>query len=172
MELYKSLNKHLTWSHSLSILLVINKIRPAFLLLGATPSKLNKISKIVKDMVFIKTIEFKPKKYFTLFYLEPLTKKIIKYSENPNDRELLGKILGYGCPWKNNRKAQNTVYVYTTEVMMNDTADFDDLITYVCDKPSKVYEKQQVKQALLIKDLTKHLGSYNVITKVTKQTTF
>ena len=56
--------------------------------------------------------------------------------------------------------------------MMNDTADFDDLITYVCDKPSKVYEKQQVKQALLIKDLTKHLGSYNVITKVTKQTTF
>jgi len=106
-----------------------------------------------------------------VFYLEPLTKQIIKYSKNPNDRELLGKILGYGCPWTNNRKAQNTVYIYTIEVMMNNTADFDDLITYVCDKPSKVYEKQQVKRALMIKDLTKHLCSYDVTIKVTKQTT-
>ena len=172
MEIYNSLNKYLSWSHSLSILLVINKIRPAFLLIGTTPVKMNKITKIVKDLVLTKTIEYRPKKYFTLFYLEPLSKEITEYSKNPNDRELLGKILGYGCPWKSNRKAQNTVYVYTIEVMMNDTGDFDDLITYVCDKPSKVYEKQQIKQAVMIKDLTKHLGSYNVITKVTKQTTF
>ena len=70
MDIYNSLNKHISWSHSLSILLVINKIRPAFLLIGTTPVKLNKITKIVKDLVLTKTIEYRPKKYFTLFYLD------------------------------------------------------------------------------------------------------
>ena len=83
----------------------------------------------------------------------------------------MGKILGYGCPWKSNRVVPNTVYVYSIEVMMNNIGEYDDLVTYVCDKPSKIYEKQQIKQAIMIKNLTKSLGDYDVITKVTKQTT-
>ena len=170
--LYNKLNKHLNWYESLSIMLVINKIRPAYLC-NFSQNKINKISKIIKDIVFYKLIEFKPKKFFTLFYLDSQKINVDKYSKNPKNRELLGKILGYSCPWKNNRTPSSITYTYTIEII-NNTGEFNDIITYVCDKQLKSYEKQQYKQAVMIKNLIKHITidykNYSVVTKITKNT--
>lgn len=172
VKINENLCKFLDWSHALSILTVLDGIRTAYLILGKfNANKIKRISKIVGPKLFITVIEFKPKRFYTLFYLEPMRKNVEKYVSDLSDKELLGKILGYGCPWKKGRVVGKVTYVYNIEVISDETGQYDDIMQYVCDKPSVSYNKQLLKQAKRIKDLTNKLNSdsYIVSANVTKR---